>query len=174
VTGRDFRIPVKIHVGVMIVRVVVVNLGVMMNSMFRCFAVLVVVGLIVPLSGCETTEVSYVKQAAVISLERVPTEDVLVSSVEAYEEQGSLVVYGKVKRALGNCCDAAKGHVEIAVIAPDGRVFDVIKVAYSPRNIPKTRSRSSRFEAKLSYIPPRDFTLRVTYHDSVYLAMLTD
>ncbi len=98
---------------------------------------------------------------------------VLISDVHAYEDRDELVIYGKVKRAADNCCDAVRGHVDIALIAPDGLVIDVINVLYSPRNIPKVRSRTSRFMTRLPYIVPEEMTLRITYHNSLEVAAST-
>ena len=123
-------------------------------------------------TGCATNNVNYTNEAPVL-FERVPSEDVLISDVHAYEDGDELVIYGKVKRAANNCCDAARGHVDIAVIAPDGLVIDLVNVLYSPRNIPKVRSRTSRFITRLPYTPPEDITLRITYHDSIEIAALT-
>lgn len=115
--------------------------------------------------GCSTSDVNY-RNAAAVRFERVPSEGVFITDVGAYEDGGEMVVYGKVKRAGNNCCDAVRGHVDIAVVAADGLVLDVVNVMYSPRNIPKTRSRKSRFTARLPYTLGKDVTLRMTYHDS--------
>lgn len=120
---------------------------------------------VVFLSGCATGNVSYTNQAPVL-FERIPAEGVFITDVGAYEDGGKTVVYGKVKRASNNCCDAVRGHVDIAVVAPDGVVIDVINVSYSPRNIPKTRSRKSRFMTSLPYTLAEDMTLQMTYHGS--------
>lgn len=86
-----------------------------------------------------------------------------------------MVICGKVKRAAYNCCDAARGHVDITVVGPDGAIVDLVSVPYSPRNIPKVRSRSSRFTARLPYVVPEDVPLRIAYHyDSGHAASGAD
>ncbi len=116
------------------------------------------------ISGCATTSVDQVNDAPVL-LERMPSEDVMVSEVRAVEDEDGLVIHGKVKRTARNCCDSARGHVDIAVVGPDGAIVDMVSVPYSPRNIPKARSRSSRFTARLPYKVPEDVPLRITYHN---------
>jgi hypothetical protein len=116
-------------------------------------------------SGCATSSVNYTGETSVL-FERVPSEDALVSEVHSYEDGDELVVFGRVKRAVDNCCDAARGHVDIAVVGPDGFVLDTVSVSFSPRNIPKVRSRSSRFVTRLPYTVPDGITLRVAYHSS--------
>ena len=116
------------------------------------------------ISGCATTNVDRVSDASVL-FERMPSEDVVVSEVRAVEDADGLVIHGKVKRTARNCCDSARGHVDIAVVGPDGAIVDMITVPYSPRNIPKGKTRSARFTARLPYKIPEDVPLRITYHN---------
>ena len=123
----------------------------------------------VVISGCATADIDHPKapsppKRTPFKLERMPSESVLVSEVHAVRDGDGMLIYGKVKRAADNCCDAARGHVNITVVGPDGEVVDVVSVRYSPRNIPKTRSRSSRFIARLPYVVPSNFPLRISYH----------
>ncbi len=97
--------------------------------------------------------------------ECVPSADVLVSEVHAYEDGDAIVVYGKVKRTASNCCGAARGHLDIVIIRPDGSVLDAVSLAYSPRNIPKVRTRSARFSTRLPYTIPAGAILRLAYHN---------
>ena len=116
-------------------------------------------------SGCASSTISYEKNVSV-QFERVSSEDAHISEAHAYEDGDELVIYGKVKRAVNNCCDAARGYVDIAVIGPGGFILDVIHTLYSPRNIPKSRSRSSHFTTRLPYTPPDGVTIRITHHSS--------
>ena len=70
---------------------------------------------------------------------------VVLSNLRAYEDDDELVIRGKVKRMFNNCCDAVRGHIDIAAVAPDGQVLDVVSVLYTPRDIHRVRSRASRF-----------------------------
>lgn len=117
------------------------------------------------ISGCATSNLNY-KNEASVTFECVPSENALISNVHAFENGDELVILGKVKRAANNCCDAVRGHVDVAIVAPDGSVLNAGSFLYSPRNIPKVRSRSSHFKAVLPYIVPEDFILRITYHSS--------
>jgi hypothetical protein len=124
------------------------------------------------ISGCATSNLNYTNQASV-KFEYTQSEDVLIKDVYAFESGDELVILGKVKRTAKNCCDAVRGHLDIAIVAPDGLVMDAGSFVYSPRNIPKVRSRSSHFKAVLPYIVPEDFVLRITYHSSRELASST-
>lgn len=115
-------------------------------------------------SGCATVRTNDKREASVL-FARVQSAEVLVSEVHAYQDGDALVVYGKVKRTAANCCEAAHGHLDMAVMTPDGSVLDAVSLVYSPRNIPKVRTRSSRFVTRLPYAVPAGTTLRLAYHD---------
>jgi len=116
-------------------------------------------------SGCASGNARYSSEVPV-PFECVPDENVSICDVHAYEEGNTLVIPGKVKRSARNCCDATRGHVDIALVADDGMILDIISVAYSPRNIPRAGTRSSHFTAKLPYTLPEDVHLRLRYHCS--------
>lgn len=116
------------------------------------------------ISGCATVNTNNRHEASV-QFERMPSADVLVSEVHAYEDGDTLVVYGKVKRTAANCCDAVRGHLDMVVVGPDGSVLDAVSLVYNPRNIPKVRTRSSRFTTRLPYTVPAGATLRLAYHN---------
>ncbi len=120
-------------------------------------------------TGCATSNVNYTNEASVL-FERVPSEDVVISEVHSYENGDELVIYGRVKRGYQNCCDSARGHVDIALLAPDGFVIDAFSTLYSPHNIPKVRSRSSRFEVRRPYLPPDGLIIRMAYHGDLEAA----
>lgn len=134
------------------------------QTIYRVAATVLVAATIL-VAGCATNDPAYVNEASVL-VECVPSEDAHISDVHVYEDGDELVIYGKVKRAANNCCDAVRGHVDIGVVSRDGLVLDVISVLYSPRNIPKVRSRSSRFTATLPYIPPDGMILAIVYQSS--------
>jgi len=115
-------------------------------------------------SGCATAGIDSNREAKVL-FEWVPSQDVFISEIHSYEDTNTLVVYGKIKRTAANCCDAVRGHIDMVVIGPDGSVLDAFCLLYSPRNIPKARTRSARFETRLPYTPPAGATLRMAYHN---------
>ena len=73
------------------------------------------------------------------------SDDVFISQAYTYEDKGELVILGKIKRGYQNCCDSARGHIDIALLTQDGTIIDSFSTLYSPSNIPKVRSRSSSF-----------------------------
>jgi hypothetical protein len=114
-------------------------------------------------TGCATNRISHTNQLSV-TFEPVSSKDAYISKVYAYEDGGELVVSGKVKRSINNCCDSTRGHIDIVVLGVEGDVLDVTSTMYSPRNIPKARSRTSHFTARLSNNLPEGATIRLAYH----------
>ncbi|UCC97503.1 MAG: hypothetical protein JSW66_16875 [Phycisphaerales bacterium] len=145
----------------------------MRTQTFRRFVAALLSAAVCVVSGCATSPLRLKGEAPVL-LEHVPSEDVHISEAHAYEDGDTLVIYGKVKRAAANCCETARGHVDIAAVGPDGLVLDTVSVQYSPRNIPKVRSRASRFAARLPYAVPAGVTLRIAYHDGHNLVNVGD
>ena len=117
-------------------------------------------------SGCTTSGINRINETSV-PFQLVPSEGVYVSGVQAYEDGEELVICGSVKRGSQNCCDPARGRVDIPVIAPDGLVLDRVSTFYSPRNIPKVRSRSSRFAVRLPYTLPDGVIVRIAHRSSL-------
>lgn len=113
--------------------------------------------------GCATNRISH-KNHLSVPFELVSSKDACISKAYAYEDDGELVVSGKVKRSINNCCDSTRGHIDIVVLGIEGDVLDVASTMYSPRNIPKTRSRTSHFTARLSNKLPEGATIRLAYH----------
>lgn len=141
---------------------------------YPCFvSAILVLAAAITVSGCATIDFHHGSQASVL-FEQTPSQDVFISDVHSYRDGDSLVVYGKVKRTPTNCCDAARGHLDIAVIGPDGSILDAVSVLYSPRNIPKVRTRSARFETRLPYTVPAGTTLRIAYHKNNDIVQVDD
>ncbi len=128
---------------------------------------MILVTAVVFISCCATSNVNLKKTS--VHFERMPTQGVIISNVRTYEDavKDESIIYGKLKRTFNNCCDTTRGHIDIAVVAPDGLVLDVVSSLYTPRDVPRVTSRKSHFTAQLPYTIPEDMTLRITYHDNL-------
>ena len=126
----------------------------------------------VVISGCTTQNIISGNEAPVL-FECIPSEGVYITEARVLQDADTATVIGRVKRSAQNCCDATRGHVDIVVVGPDGLIQDVVSASYSPRNIPKVRTRSSRFEAMLGHAVSDGSTIRVTYHDSAHAGDVT-
>ena len=113
-------------------------------------------------AGCAVQEVRTVIPA-LVKLDLLPSEDVSIRVDKTYANDEELVIQGKVKRMPSNCCNRTVGTLNLMVVDPDGQVIDTITASTTPLNIPKARVRSSTFTARLPYILPEDFTVRIGF-----------
>jgi len=137
-----------------------------MKSKTACVLVLVcfvVFSMLV--SGCGVSETANMPGDGVV-VRDVAATNVHVIDVQSHQQGDSLVISGRVKRSYNFCCDDAKGHVDIVVVGSDGFVIANGSTYYSPRNIPKTRTRASRFEARLPVTLREGDIIRTAYHES--------
>jgi hypothetical protein len=86
-------------------------------------------------SGCATSRVNLVDTGAV-SVEKIPSERIYISRVSVFQEGDELLVSGFVKRRHSS--GPGGGHVDIAIVGPDGGAVEKITVSYFPRFIPLT------------------------------------
>ena len=113
-------------------------------------------------AGCNVHEVRTVIPA-LVNVDFLASEDVSIRVEKTYRDADELVIQGKVRRMPANCCDRTMGTVNLMVVDPEGQVIDTLTTSYTPLNVPKVRTRSSRFTARLPYILPEDFTVRIGF-----------
>ena len=121
------------------------------------------------LSGCSFSRMNLVGNAA-CTIERLNTSDrISIRSAKVYQDDGDTVVSGKVKLNK-NLRQSKEGHVDIAVISPDGTVFDTASVFYNPRK--RTRrmqlkaNKGSSFTARFPGSLPQGAIIRLAPHNS--------
>ncbi len=113
-------------------------------------------------TGCQVQEVRPAGPS-LVNFDFLASEDVSIQVEKTYEAADELVIHGKVKRMPNNCCDRTIGTLSLMVVDPDGQVIDTIAASCTPRNIPKARARASSFTARLPYILPEDFVVRIGF-----------
>jgi hypothetical protein len=104
-------------------------------------------------------------ESGVIHIEQVSSKDRRVLLATAYEEGGHLMVEGKVRR--GGSFIGRRGHIDIAVVGPDGEILEQSSAPILPRTMPRRRTRNmlrSHFEASLRDVPPAGSTVLIAYH----------
>lgn len=115
------------------------------------------------LLGCATGRVDLV-ETGTIQAEAVPTREVSVSRVRAYEEEGQLLVTGAVW-LQGWQYASEDGQVEVTIYGPDGRIWGEKFALYHPRDILTLRlSRSApTFTARFPGVPPPGSKVRAVF-----------
>lgn len=108
--------------------------------------------------GCAALSRDLQKEGAV-RLQPAPSEIASFSRLHVYEDEGDLVVYGKVGRKAG-----VKGRVDaivrVIVQLPDGSTLEATKRAFPPY-LPIRRSRKSNFTVRFDGVPPNGTNVRI-------------
>lgn len=135
----------------------------MRNVSIFCALIFVTTGVF--LTGCASDRVNLVDRGT-LSIERVPSRGIYISEVRVNQDGNELVVTGRVKRR--DVSAGGFGHVDVAIISPEGKTLEQVSTYFSPRIIPRKhdhrRLHGSRFEVRLPTIPPTGSKVRVAYH----------
>ena len=127
-----------------------------------CLAMVVV-------AGCTSSRVNLV-DAERVTVERMASKrHVRIENVNVYQEEGDLVVSGRVKHKSINL-RPAKGHIDIAMVSPNGEVIETDSVTQTPP-VGSRRTKQSRgfhFETRFSIVPPEGSTVRIAFHPEKY------
>jgi hypothetical protein len=131
-------------------------------------AVLTLILIPILVSGCLAASVNLVDNQTV-SLERIPTKYFYISWARVYQQEDEIEVHGQIRRRYRLRRDyGGHGHIDVAVVAPDGTVPEAVSALYYPRDIPRKSAPSAFFTAHLSRPPPPGSTVRLTYHRNGY------
>jgi len=115
------------------------------------------------ISSCASSHLNLVENGTV-TIERIPYEGCYISKVNAIEDDGELVISGRVKRR--SLLSISRGHIDIAIINSEGKVLKELSTLYTPQYIPAKRihTREARFKVRLPNIPYKGNKIRVAYH----------
>lgn len=108
--------------------------------------------------GCAALSRDVQKDGAV-RLESAPSEIASFSRIHVYEDDGNLVVYGKVGRKAG-VTGRVEASVRVLVRFPDGSTLEATKRAFPPY-LPIRRSRKSNFTVRFDGLPPAGTIVRI-------------
>ncbi len=122
------------------------------------------------LSGCSFLNMNIVDNAE-CTIERVNTSNrISISSAKVDMDDGNTVVSGKVKLSK-NLPQPIQGHVDIAVISPEGKVLDSASIFYTPRirtrRMQLKANRGSSFTARFPGSLPQGSIVRLVPHNSI-------
>jgi len=99
-------------------------------------------------------------------IERIPSPWAYLSDITVDQDGETLVIQGSVSRL--NEAFSGTGHIDVAVVSPPGHVISQAAASYEPKILPKTpgarKHRASRFEIRLSAIPPKGSVIRLAFH----------
>jgi hypothetical protein len=112
-------------------------------------------------SACAANRINLVERGTV-TLERVNARNISVSRAYAFQDGDQLEISGNVKRLSSSISNG--GHVDIAIVSPEGETLEQVSTCYIPRIIRRRGSREAFFSLRLPIIPPEGSMVRVAYH----------
>lgn len=121
-------------------------------------------------AGCYTLEERRVRKKPSYPVELLPSQHAYVKVGTGYENDGTFVIEGKVRRSVKACCSPVSGHVDVMIASENGAILDIVTAPISPGNIPTIASRQSSFRVKLPYIPPPGSSIRAKFHGKKFLS----
>ncbi len=117
------------------------------------------------MAGCLSQQASLGASGG-LYLETIPSSRVTLSNITVKQGSAEMVIFGEVRRR--NTAFSGLGHVDVAVVSPDGVVIGQCSATYLPKVLPKTpgarKHPPSHFEVHLGCIPPQGAIIRVAYH----------
>ena len=120
------------------------------------------IGSMVCLPGCAQNRVSLVSDNKV-SVERASTRHVYFPWVDVCRENGTSLVSGTIRqRQLHR--HPMSGHIDVLLIAPDGRVIEQSQAAIHPHRHSRRGPKEAHFKVRLKTAPPSGAVVRVKHH----------
>ena len=118
-----------------------------------------VLGAVMALSGCATTQNMFGKE---LSKEVVPNSKTYFSQVWAFAGDDEFRVSGKL-RLRGTFGHNVPDFVEVVLVDAEGKVIEKQKVVYYPRILTGRKDhREARFTARFSQTPPLGSSIRIS------------
>ncbi|VAV85130.1 hypothetical protein MNBD_DELTA01-225 [hydrothermal vent metagenome] len=114
------------------------------------------------LSGCAGSRMNLAEGRA-LSIESVPSPGIYFHGVHAHQKGGELAISGEIKRRRTSSVTGG-GHLDIAVVGPDGKVVEYVSTIYVPRVLSRRSHRGSYFEVRFSVVPPERSVIRLVLH----------
>jgi len=112
-------------------------------------------------SGCATQQLNLVEKGDV-SIELVRSKEIHIPRATVVQDGDELVISGKVKRRHSSLVHG--GHIDIAIIGPEGEILDQVSTPHIPRIIPRKSTQTASFTVNLPTHLDYGSTVRVAYH----------
>ncbi|MBI5557443.1 MAG: hypothetical protein HY885_07370 [Deltaproteobacteria bacterium] len=136
------------------------------NHIFRLAILMTATAFALPATVCLASNGNPARQEAAGVTILDLSKSIYVSSATASRQNNTLVVQGTVKpHSAGQ--GRIRGHVDISVIGPDGKLLAEESVL--PRSgATHSNARSSRFIAYLELVPPPGSIVEITAHKGLH------
>lgn len=99
----------------------------------------------------------------VVTIERHPAQGTYFHSLHVSQEDSEILISGELKRHRTSASPGI-GHLDIAIISPDGKIIDYKSTVYVPSVLSRRSHRGSSFKVSFPVVPPKDSVIRVAWH----------
>lgn len=106
-------------------------------------------------------------ESGTVSIERLPGQGLYFHALNVHQEGNEVVVSGSIKRRKTSVVTGG-GHIDIAVINPEGKVLEHVSTRYVPKVFSRESHRGSVFSVYLPLVPPKGSVVRVARHKQTY------
>ncbi|MFH1217285.1 MAG: hypothetical protein V1706_12355 [Pseudomonadota bacterium] len=137
------------------------------RNIYSVISFLTAIGMTIFTSGCTTLGSNLTQNDAVKIKIFEASNTIVVSSVNVYEQNEKLVVFGSMNRTFGYR-GKIRGHVDIDVIGPDGTTLTTQTTAHPFPGNSHANARYSRFFAYLDSVPPAGSVIQVAAHKGIH------
>ena len=132
----------------------------MFRKSFRTTSVLLSVASIATAIGC-ASRINLVNEG-IYSIVTQDINGVKITTTEISVDNDKFKVAGKLKRTYTS--KSYPGHVDVAIISPDGSVLDQVSVKNKMPFIGRSKRKNSSFRVEFSQIPPEGATIKISFH----------
>jgi hypothetical protein len=137
--------------------------GIMNTRELKILFLLMIASVSMTVLACASNRVNLLKDGT-YKLEPISSGGYYISNVHVNKVDDGLEITGKVKRR--SYFGVGDGHVDIAIVSPEGEVFEKLSTFYVPRTIPMRRRHRSgaHFTLRLPVLPPNGSTVIIAHH----------
>ena len=104
-----------------------------------------------------------------VAIERLSSEKIIVTSAYAYEKDNGSIIYGKLRRQLGNISHSLilQGHVCVSILDPDGNeLYQTETRNFRKLHVRNHHDRLYTYLIEIPFIASEGNTIRISFHDS--------
>ena len=104
-----------------------------------------------------------------VAIERLSSEKIIVSSAYAYEKDNGMIIYGKLRRRLGNISHSLtlQGYISVSILDPDGNeLYQTETSNVRKLHVRNHHDRLYTYSTEIPFIASEGNTISISFHDN--------
>ncbi len=104
-----------------------------------------------------------------VAIERLSSEKIIVTSAYAHGKDKGMIIYGKLRRRLGNISHRLilQGHIDVSILDPDGNeLYQTETRNFRKLHVRNHHDRLYTYMTEIPFIASEGNTIRISFHDS--------